>query len=295
MKDNCDPSVIDQVFIWRGDVRILLAICKYIEDLKNVRRDTELAGVRTIMLVENSVRFYSSYLPMLYTEIMKQNQALMADGVNDIQRLRRMKARPKVLLAETFEEGWEIFDDIEASARRHLRCPLPQGGRIDPVAGIDFVRRIMEEDADMPALIQSSDSSLAEEAEAIGATFLNKRSPRLLDELGDSSEPTWGSATSSSVFRTGRRCARVRDLAAMPSALKSVPEASLRYHASRNHFSNWCMARTEFALAEQIRPIKVTEFETIKELRQYLVSAFSRLRSDVARGVVADFSRHRVR
>ncbi len=147
IKHMGDPTLIDRVFIWRGDVRIFLAIIKFIEDMRNVDRDTELAGVRTIILIENSVRFYSSYLPLLYTELMKQNQALMMDGVNASERLRRMKARPKVLLAETFEEGWELFE----RHRRHILgvisdARFPREGNSDPHAGIEFVRRVRAED-----------------------------------------------------------------------------------------------------------------------------------------------------
>lgn len=110
LKESDWRIAIDQVFIWRGDFRIFLAIIKFVEDRLNVERDIALAGVRVIILVENSVRFYSSYLPMLYTELMRQNQRVMADGVNAKQRIRRMRARPKILLAETFEEGWALFE-----------------------------------------------------------------------------------------------------------------------------------------------------------------------------------------
>ncbi|MBD3163225.1 MAG: histidine kinase, partial [Candidatus Eisenbacteria bacterium] len=283
---------VDQVFIWRGDVRIFLAIIKYIEDVRNVERDIELAGVRAIVLIENSVRFYSSYLPLLYTELMKQSQSLMADGVNVSERLRRMKARPKVLLAEDFESGWSLFEryhryilGIISDAR------FSRGGSSDPEAGIEFVRRVRERDADMPALIQSSDDEVAARAAEIGAGFLNKRSPRLLEELRRFIQSSLGFGDFVFMLPDGKEVMRVGDLAQMPHALRKIPEESLRYHASRNHFSNWSLARTEFALAERIRPIKVSEFETTEELRRYLIEAFNRVRSDTQQGLVADFSR----
>jgi DNA-binding NarL/FixJ family response regulator len=283
---------LDQVFVWRGDLSIFLAIFKYIEDKRNADQDTRLARVRIIILIENSVRFYSSYLPLLFTELMKQNQALMADGVNTTQRLRRMKARTKVLLAETFEEGWEYYEKYRNFTLGIITdARFPREGQSDPQAGLEFVRRVKALDADMPVLIQSSDESLTSKASALGAGFLNKRSPRLLQELRFFLQRDLGFGDF--VFRLydGSEVGRVPDLAAMPSALAKMPEESIRYHALRNHFSNWCMARSEFALASMLRPRKVSEFENIEEIRRYLISAFSQLRDRTQRGVVADFSR----
>jgi CheY-like chemotaxis protein len=291
IKELNRPAVLDQVFVWRGDVALFLAIIKFVEDRRNVAHDTELAGVRTIILIENSVRFYSSYLPLLYTELTKQTEALMADGVNARQRLRRMRARTKILLAETFEEGWALFErycpftlGIISDAR------FPRAGASDPEAGLEFVRRVKLEDPDMPALIQSTDEAVAERAHALGAAFLHKRSPTLLEDLRRFIQSSLGFGDF--IFRdpeSGREVARVHDLAAMPKVLRTVPGESLRYHASRNHFSNWCMARTEFALAASIRPRKVSDFADVEGLRGYLVDAFSALASEARRGVVADF------
>jgi CheY-like chemotaxis protein len=292
LKELNQPPILDQVFVWRGDVALFLAIIKFIEDRRNVRRDTELAGVRTIILIENSVRFYSSYLPLLYTELTKQTEALMADGVNARQRLRRMRARTKILLAETFEEGWELFQSYRAFTLGIISdARFPRGGENDPEAGIEFVRRVKAEDPDMPALIQSTDEALAERAHELGAAFLHKRSPRLLEELRRFIQSSLGFGDF--VFidpESGSEVARVPDLAGMPTVLRSVPGESLRYHASRNHFSNWCMARTEFALAARIRPKKVSDFADTEELRAYLADAFSTLQSEARRGVVADFT-----
>lgn len=291
LKEADCRDAIDQIFIWRGDIRIFLAIVKYVEDLRNAERDMELAGVRGIVLIENSVRFYSSYLPMLYSELMRQNHRVMADGVNVMQRLRRMRARPKIFLAETFEEGW----DLVTRYRDHIigiisDARFPRGGQTDPEAGIEFVRRVRELDPDMPALIQSSEGGLEERAHALGAAFVNKRSPRLLDDLRRFILTSLGFGDFVFQMPDGTEVARVKDMAAMAAALRDVPAASLGYHATRNHFSNWCMARTEFDLAERLRPVRVSEFKDIEGLRAYLIDAFSRLRSEAQRGVVAEFS-----
>ncbi len=282
---------IDQVFIWHGDVRLFVAIIKFLEDRRNADRDTRIGGVRAIVLVENSVRFYSSYLPLLYTELMRQSQSVMADGVNVMQRVRRMKARPKVLLAETFEEAWALYERYRANILGVISdARFPREGKPDAEAGLELVRRLKTEDEDTPVLIQSSDESFASGAHDLRAAFINKRSPRLLDELRRFIRSSLGFGDFVFLMPDGGEVGRVPDLAAMPAALRRVPDASLRYHALHNHFSNWCMARTEFALAERIRPIKVSQFESTDELRRYLIDAFSQLRSDSQRGVVAEFS-----
>jgi hypothetical protein len=292
IKETIQPATLDQVFVWRGDVALFLAIIKVIEDARNVERDTELAGVRAIILIENSVRFYSSYLPLLYSELTKQTHALMADGVNVRQRLRRMRARTKILLAETFEQGWALFECYRTSILGIITdARFPRAGVSDPEAGLEFVRRVKAEDPDMPLLVQSTDVELEPRAHALGAAFLHKRSPRLLEELRRFIQANLGFGDF--VFlhpEDGTEVARVPDLATMVRVLKTVPGDSLRYHASRNHFSNWCMARTEFALAARIRPWKVSDFADVEELRSYLVEAFSELASEARRGVVADFS-----
>ena len=291
VKESNQPGLLDQVFVWRGDVALFLAIIKFIEDRRNLARDTEVAGVRAIILIENSVRFYSSYLPLLYTELTKQTQTLMADGVNVRQRLRRMRARTKILLAESFEEGWDLFERYRAFILGIITdARFPFRGVSDPEAGLEFVRRVKANDADMPMLVQSTDAELEPRANALGAAFLHKRSPRLLEELRRFIQSSLGFGDFVFVNPDdGAEVGRVTDLAAMPRALRTVPGETLRYHASRNHFSNWCMARTEFALAARIRPWKVSDFADVEELRSYLVEAFSELQSEARRGVVADF------
>jgi hypothetical protein len=202
-----------------------------------------------------------------------------------------MRARPKIILAESFEEGWELFERYRDHVLGIITdARYPREGRADPEAGLEFVRRMKTIDPDMPALIQSSDETIAEKGRALGAAFLNKRSPHLLGELRRFIQVSLGFGDFVFVLPDGREVARVRDLAGMAGALASVPADSLRYHATRNHFSNWCMARTEFELAEKIRPVRVSEFENIEMLRGYLIDAFSRLRTDARRGVVAEFS-----
>ncbi len=291
VKDQNVGNVFDQVFVWRGDTTLFLAIIKYIEDRENVENDTNHAGVRTIILIENSVRFYSTYLPFLYAELMKQTQALIGDVANARQRLRRLKARPKILLAETYEDGWALYEQYRAFTLGIISdARFARGGSIEPEAGLEFVQRVKQVDPDMPALIQSYDAELAPKAHALGAAFLHKGSKHLHKEILRFLETSLGFGDFVFVLPDGSEVGRARNLAGMREMLRQVPEESLRYHASRNHFSNWCMARTEFALAVRMRPVTVDEFPSIEGLRQYLIDSFSQLYAETRRGVVADFA-----
>jgi CheY-like chemotaxis protein len=170
VKEQNVGHTFDQVFVWRGDTTLFLAIIKYIEDRENVENDTRHAGVRTIILIENSVRFYSTYLPFLYAELMKQTQALIGDVANARQRLRRLKARPKILLAETYEDGWALYERYRTFTLGIISdARFARGGSIEPEAGLEFVQRVKQADPDMPALIQSYDAELAPKAHALGA------------------------------------------------------------------------------------------------------------------------------
>ena len=172
-----DHTCIDRIFVWQGDVRLFLAIIKLVEDKMNALHDAETAGVKTILLIEDSVRFYSAYLPQLYTELVEQTQGLMAEGVNRMQKLMRMRARPKIFLATSFDEAEELFDLY----REHVLgvisdARFSKDGRINPDAGHDFTRLVKGDDPNIPVLIQSSEPQNESKAAAHGAAFVNKRS-----------------------------------------------------------------------------------------------------------------------
>ena len=283
---------IDRYFLWNGDVRLLLAIIKYCEDEMNVAHDTRYGEVRCILLIEDSVRFYSSYLPMLYTEVLEQTQSLMDEGVNLSHRLLRLRARPKILLANTFEEAWELYRQYKDSMLGVIsdgRFPWKGVARED--AGVEFIRRVKYVDPHTPAVLQSTNQDLAKDAAEVDAGFINKRSRQLLMELRSFMLENFGFGDF--VFRdqAGQEVGRASDLRALVRLLRTVPGTSIRHHASHDHFSNWLRARTEFGLASQIRPRQVTEFKDDEDLREYLVRTISQFRAESQQGVVADFSR----
>ncbi|MGD8450758.1 MAG: PEP/pyruvate-binding domain-containing protein [Phycisphaerae bacterium] len=285
---------VDGVYVWHGDTKVFLAIIKCLEDRWNAEEDARLADVGVIILVEDSVRFRSSLLPIMYAELVKQTRAVMADGINRMHKLLRMRARPKILVAETYDEGIRLYERFG----RHLfgviaDVSFPRGGRQDPHAGIDFIRRVKADAPDTPALLQSSDPANRALAEAIGAQFLHKRSATLLEDVRHFMLNNFGFGDF--VFRLpdGREVGRAGDLRTMAHVLAQVPVESLDYHARRNHFSNWLRARTEFALARRLRPRRVSDFRDIESIRRYLMNAFSQALRTNRRGMVEDFSRER--
>jgi CheY-like chemotaxis protein len=281
---------VDKAFIWQGDVRLFIAVVKYVEDRMNAQHDADVAGVQSILLVEDSPRFCSSYLPMLYTEIMEQTQALMTEGVNSMQRFMRMRARPKILFASSYEEAEDLLDSFgEHILGAILDSRFSREDREDP-AGFRLVERIRNGLRECPILLQSSEASNRERALRMGAAFVDKNSPNLLAEVREFLRSYLGFGDF--VFRSpdGVEEARASDLRSMYRALKTVSDGTLLYHAARNDFSKWLMARTEFDLARVLRPQKVEDFEGVDELRSYLLTALKLWRERARAGQVEEFS-----
>ncbi|MFH1144187.1 MAG: PEP/pyruvate-binding domain-containing protein [Candidatus Eisenbacteria bacterium] len=286
-----DPPAVERIFVWQGDARLFLAIIKHIEDRINARHDADMAGVKCIILVEDSVRFYSAYLPMLYTEIVKQTQSLMAESVNRMQQLIRMRARPKILLATSFEEGAALVEQY----REHMLgvivdARFPRAGQSDPEAGRRFIELVKQADPAIPVLMQSSEAANEEVALRLGATFLDKGSETLLHRLRHFLATYLGFGDF--IFRhpDGTLISSAHDLRGLVERLQTIPDASLLYHACRNDFSTWLMARTEFDLAKALRPRKPEEFDSAGALRNYLLQALETYRGQSQAGLVAEFS-----
>ncbi|MFT5316264.1 MAG: hypothetical protein ACI9UK_002109, partial [Candidatus Krumholzibacteriia bacterium] len=287
-----EDDAIDRYFLWNGDVRLLLGIIKFCEDLHNVAHDTRYGDVRCILLIEDSVRFYSSYLPLIYTEVLNQTQSLMVEGINLSHRLLRLRARPKILLANTFEEAWALYREYKNSLLGVISDGrFPWHGKEQDDAGVEFIRRIKFVDPHIPAVLQSTNNDLEKVAHEIGAGFIHKKNRKLLKELRAFMMDNFGFGDF--VFRLvdGTEVGRAPDLKTMLNLLATVSGESIRYHASHDQFSNWLRARTEFGLATSLRPVKASEFDDDDDLRAYLIKIISKFRTESHRGVVADFSR----
>ena len=288
-------SVIDQTFIWTGDVKILLSIIKLVEDSINVEKDTKQVGVRVIIIIEDSVKFYSSYLPLLYREIMVQTRGLMDEGLNISHKILRMRARPKILLAQNYEQAMELFKKYSKYTLALISdFRFKINGDFDETAGIKLVNKIHETSPDLPVLMQSSADINKEIADEHNLGFVSKRSAKLHTDLRSFIMTNFGFGDFIFIDPdTNKQIAKASDFKSMERLLMTVDEKSISYHASRNHFSNWLMARTEFDLAEMLKPKKVFEFDTVSALREYLIMTFRTFRHEKQRGEITDFSKKR--
>ncbi|HEY6213152.1 MAG TPA: hypothetical protein VIW45_12755, partial [Vicinamibacterales bacterium] len=284
-------SPIDAVFLWQGDVRLVPAIVKSIEDRKNVARDTGEFGVQAILVIEDNVRYYSSFLPTIYAEVTHHAQRLMPESVNLSHKLLRLQAQPKILLCRSYEEAWSYFDEYQENILGVISdIEFPRKGVIARDAGLEFARRVRERQPDVPVMLQSTRAENQALARSVGAAFLQKGSSTLLQQLRQFMTEHLGFGDF--VFRTpdGREVARAGDLREIEHALGTVPAESIAYHSERNHFSKWFKARTEFALAHELRPRKVSDFDTVDDLRRELMRAVRDYRERSHRGVVVDFN-----
>jgi CheY-like chemotaxis protein len=287
-----DLSHIERIFLWQGNARILVAIVKYVEDRRNVAHDTATAGVPVILVVEDNVRYYSSFLPTIYTELIGQSQRLISEGVNLSHKLVRMRARPKILLATTFEEAWEVFTRYQPYILGLISdVEFPRDGIPSREAGFDLARMARAAVPDLPILLQSSRSEFAAGAEAVGAAFLQKYSDTLLTDLRRFMVEQFSLGDFVFKMPDGRAVGRASDLKTLEALLHTVPAESIAYHGERNHFSNWLIARTEFALAHKLRPRKVSDFASLEDLRQILIASIGEYRREQGEVLVADFDR----
>ncbi len=287
-----DIKVFDKVFLWQGDYRLLIGMIKFLEDKMNVQHDTESIGVQSIIVIEDDIRNYSSFLPIIYTEVIKQSNRLTSEGINLSHKYLRMRARPKILLCSTFEEAWEYFEKYDDCILGVISdIDFSHKGKSDPHAGIEFAVEVRKRYTDIPILLQSSEPDNEKEAKKIGVSFLLKQSPTMLNDLREfiTNNFSFGDF----VFRkpNGEEITRANDLTSLEKILKTLPPESLKYHSERNHFSNWLKARTEFWLAEKLRPQKVNDFESIEELRNYLITSLRDYRKLRQRGIITDFNK----
>ncbi|MBN3035314.1 MAG: phosphoenolpyruvate synthase [Bacteroidales bacterium] len=288
-----DMSAIDYIFSWLGNADLLLAIIKLIEDKMNVEHDVREVGVQTILLVEDSIRFYSSYLPNIYKIIFKQSLKFMTEGLNEHQKMLRMRGRPKILLATTWEEAVVLYEKY----KQHMLGVItdmsyPRDGIEDKYAGIRLCEKIKNDDRFMPLLLQSSDTESEQLAREMKVGFINKHSKTLSIELRNFITEFF--AFGDFVFidpADGREILRVADLKNLQEVLFQVPDPSLEYHINRNHFSKWLRARALFPLADLIRDLRFEDFEDLDEVRRFMFDAVASFRLNKARGVIAQFYR----
>ena len=264
---------------------------KYIEDKINAVKDTKIGLVRVILLVEDSIRYYSRYLPLLYTEIMKQTQRIITDEhLVEVKMLLRMRARPKVLMAESYEEAQRVIDQY----RDYMLCLItdlkfPVEGKRDEEAGIKLIEYARQQVPDLAILLQSAEAEAAETARELNIRYIDKASENLSMELTEFVFQYLGFGDF--VFRNadGQPIGRARSMEEFKDLLFTVPDESLVYHANRDHFSGWLMARGEIQIAKELQPVKVSDFPTTAGLRQHLLEVHEQVQQDQSRGQIVPF------
>ena len=288
-----EEAAIDNSYVWPANGELLFAAIKNVEDHRNAGHDTETAMVRVLLLVEDSPLYRATILPLIYRQVVAQTQAVLDESLNEEHRLLKMRARPKVLLAANYEEALRLYRryrpylfGIVSDSR------FPRQGCLDDGAGLSLLRLARQEIPDLPLLLISSESHNRQAAaEAIPAVFADKNSPTLVAEIESFFLGHLGFGDF--VFRLpcGREVARAANLHELDRKICRIPSESLAYHAARNHFSNWLMARSEIGLASRLSTLKLSDFKDIDEVRHFLRRCIHTLRRQRQQGVVLPFNR----
>lgn len=288
-----DLSAIDWVFCWLGDASLILAIIKLIEDKMNADYDIEHIGVQAIILVENSIRYISSYLPNLYRIVLLQSIDFQKEALNEHQRMLKMRGRPKILLATNFEDAVALYQKYKYNVLGVISdISYKRNGLIDENAGIELCKIVMNDDDKVPFLLQSSNSEFIKTAEELGAGFIYKYSKSLSVELRN--YIIQNLAFGPFVFRnpdTMEPIATANDLQSLQQLILTIPDKTLEFHANKNHFSKWLNARALFPVAQMFKYIRKEDFATMDEMRKFLYIAISSFRLGKGRGVIAKFDK----
>ena len=293
--ENEDFSGVDYVFSWLGNVDLLLAIIKLIEDKKNAENDIIGVGVQLILLVEDSVRFYSSILPTLYKFLLRQSLIFSTEALNEHEQMLRMRGRPKVMLARNYEEAKELYDHFSKNMLGVITdVSFMKDGMKNSQAGVEFAKYLRENDPYLPIIVQSSEVQNRETVEAMKCTFLDKNSKKLPVDLGAAIMSDFGFGDF--IIKnpaTGEEILRIRDLKELQNHIFDIPAESLLYHASYNDISRWLYSRAMFPIAEIIKAHRFRDINEAPAVRQLFFDLIVKYRKMKNRGVVAIFHRNR--
>ena len=282
---------IDKLFVWNGDSTIFFAMVKLLEDRVNVENDTQIGLVKVILLVEDSEKYYSRYLPLLYNSVMEQTKRIIDDvSTDDLFKVLRLRARPKVLLASSYEEATDIIKMYGES----LLCMITdvkynKDGRMDEKAGFHLVSQVREQFKGLPTVIQSSDIRNARAAFELKSIFINKNSDTLLQDIRGFISHHLGFGNFEYRDPGGRKIAEAKTMKDFERQIETIPIESLIYHGKRNHFSLWLMARGEIKVAKLINPVKITDFKEPGEFRDYLKYVIKKYRNETNTGKIVNF------
>ena len=283
---------IDASFYWTGDSKLFLALIKLLEDKVNAPYDIKNANVRVLILVEDSIRHYSMFLPLLYSEIVQQTERSISEDVNELQRLLRRRARPKIILASTYEKAMKIYDKYEKNVIGVISdVGFYRKGKKDESAGFSFVEQIRNRNPFLPVLMQSALIENEEKAKDLDVVFLHKHSSHLLQDIhqflldhlgfGDFvflKPPSTISSVKNIDLSSFKKIGRASTMEEFEKMMNDLPLDSIRFHAQRNDFSNWLLARGEFTLAKILQKKSVSDFTNLSEVRAHLLQVFNETR-----------------
>ena len=290
-----DLSDFEYVFCWLGNTDLLLSIIKLIEDKMNLDHDIEEGGVQQIILVEDNIRFYSSVLPELYKFVLQQSMEFATEALNEHQRTLRMRGRPKIVLARTYEEATTLYDRHPNNVLGVITdARYPRGGVVDPQAGVQLLAELRKRDPFLPLILESAESENALQAKAYNADFIDKNSKKMAVDLREVVKQRFGFGDF--IFRdpqTHQEVMRANNLKEMQSAILTVPAESLLYHITRNHVSRWLRSRAMFPAAEFVKQLSWEELQDIDAHRRAIFEAIVDYRRMKNQGVVAVFRRDR--
>ncbi len=281
----------DEVFIWNGDSKLFLAMIKLTEDFLNVESDTKIGDVRIILIIESSIDYYSTFLPIIYSVEMQLTQELI-DAENEmINKRLKLRARPKILLAHNYEDAIFIYNKYKNNIISVItNANMKVNGFYDVHGGIKLLNIIREENPSMPMLLQSADENIVEKVKKIKAEFIYKYSPTLHKELKEFIKINLGFGEF--IFRDskGIELDKAKTLYHLEKILERIPEESIQYHIKKNQFSSWLMAHSEIRIAKKVKSATIADFSSTEEIRQYLLETIREVRQQQNRGKVINFN-----
>jgi len=295
-EQRAELKSVDKLFVWNGESQVFFAMIKSLEDRVNVENDTKIGLSRVILLVEDSAKYYSRYMPLLYQSVLAQTQRIIRDVSTDEQyKILRLRGRPKILLASNYEEAMNIY----YSYREFLLCLISdvkfkKDGVLNDDAGINLVKEIKEEYPNLPVILQSADVSNAAKAFKLKCSFINKNSETLRHDIRLFIRQFLGFGDFVYKDADGNEIATAKSLKEFEEYLYHIPGESLSYHAKKNHFSLWLMARGEIRIAKMIAPYNITDFKSAEDVRDYLINVIQNYRNEKNKGKVVEFNSDQV-
>lgn len=290
-QQNIDNSV-DYVFNWLGNIDILLAIIKLIEDKLNVDHDVFEVGLQAILLVEDSVKYYSMYLPLMYKLIFKQSQAFMTEGLNEHQKMLRLRGRPKILLATNYEEAISLYEKYKYNLLGIISdIKFKKNGVVEPDAGILLCKKIKSFNPNFPFILQSSDAKFEKIAKELEAGFVCKESNNIPNEFTLYFKENFGFGDF--IFRdpeTGEEIDRARDLQSLQQKIFQIDDKSFEYHCRNKDITKWLNARALFPISNIFKYLTIDNFPDMDSAKRFIFDTISDYRLNKLRGMIAEYN-----